>query len=279
MKFIKNPLIKIIIIVSIFFSLIYINLSPQLQNLRESVFYQIAFRVVITIILLYYGFFQTKIRNNFSLIVILFAVLFTWATFFDFPYKLILLILMIYGYLVLFSSIIIYFISGYSNKLTIIISILSLIISILPALDVTSVDGSTSHFWFPSLMVGSILLIVAGYFSLYKPDLFKEKQNRFAIPLLSLMAGFSLVFLTLNSLNFILDASVSEKVEAVIIDMDVNTGYRQVTSYELKLSMNDEEIELDVSQSQYYRLSLGDTIEISIYDGYFSIPYYVYEGQ
>ena len=45
----------------------------------------------------------------------------------------------------------------------------------------------------------------------------------------------------------------------------------------MTLRFRDEEIELNVSQSVYFRYEIGQTLPVDLYQGFFNDPYYIKE--
>ena len=78
-------------------------------------------------------------------------------------------------------------------------------------------------------------------------------------------------------MNVYLDFSTPTYENFVIIDKDVDAGSRQITTYELKVQNGEVDFWLDVSEETYYNYEINDTITLSIYNGAFNEPYYIYD--
>ena len=110
------------------------------------------------------------------------------------------------------------------------------------------------------------------YFKLYR-----DWEKLIWVPLVALLCGFVLVWLTVASMNVYLDTSTPTYEEYVIVDKDIKTGSRQVTTYEFDVKKDDTIFTIGVSETAYYSHEVNDTIKLSIYNGAFNEPYYIHE--
>ena len=62
-----------------------------------------------------------------------------------------------------------------------------------------------------------------------------------------------------------------------ILEKDIDSTDSAV-EYKLILAHQGREVNLFVSQSDFYQLKVGDTIPVSLYQGFFKVPYYIFEG-
>ena len=75
-------------------------------------------------------------------------------------------------------------------------------------------------------------------------------------------------------LNVLLDYSEPEVVEAVIEHMYISTGSKRPDSYIIEVMKSDGSTQkLEISESQYEDLSIGDGVEVCTYPGCFGIKY------
>jgi hypothetical protein len=61
-----------------------------------------------------------------------------------------------------------------------------------------------------------------------------------------------------------------------IADKDIDSS-RSGTYYEFILVYEGKEIELDVSQSEYFQYEIGDSFSVDLYQGFFGDAYYIAE--
>ncbi|MBO5867235.1 MAG: hypothetical protein J6Q55_04225, partial [Clostridia bacterium] len=81
----------------------------------------------------------------------------------------------------------------------------------------------------------------------------------------------------LSSMNIYLDTSEPTYQEYVIVEKDIDSGYRRITSYDLTVERDGERFEISVREEVYYDVEINDTIQLSIYQGAFGEPYVIYD--
>ena len=128
----------------------------------------------------------------------------------------------------------------------------------------------------PAIVVAVIVFIPCLIYGIEQCK-YRDWDKGIGIPLLGLLGGFLLSFLTISSMNVYLDFSTPTYENFVIIDKDVDAGSRQITTYELKVQNGEVDFWLDVSEETYYNYEINDTITLSIYNGAFNEPYYIYD--
>lgn len=84
-------------------------------------------------------------------------------------------------------------------------------------------------------------------------------------------------FLLFNTINYSLDTSQPTTHELIILDLDVDTGFRDITQFKVYFNMDGKTYHVGVSQTDFYGYQIGDTIEIKIYKGFLNEPYMLYE--
>lgn len=270
----------LIVIIFLFIGFSFFFLSPLTLPLRETFVYQLAFRGVIALFLVYFMVKKPSKGNKWlenAIFIGIHSLL--WGSLLPIDTRRLLLIFMSFSLISLLLLVYTYFKTKTLNNSLFVSVIFVYIIAVYPVLRITALDGKTSHFWqhalsFGVFMAGFCVILIRKY-----PHLINEKQDKYFAPILVMMVGFITMFLSLNSLNYTLDQSEANFVNGVVIDKDVDSGYRSITSYEVTLLLdNNQEIRLNVSQDVYEDSSLGESITINTYQGFFSIPYYIYEA-
>ena len=71
---------------------------------------------------------------------------------------------------------------------------------------------------------------------------------------------------------------MQSNIENVIIDKNIRTGARQITTYELEVKKGETIFHIGVSEEEYYDYEITDAINLSRYSGAFNEPYYIYEN-
>ncbi|MDO9630026.1 MAG: hypothetical protein Q7I99_09020 [Acholeplasmataceae bacterium] len=78
-------------------------------------------------------------------------------------------------------------------------------------------------------------------------------------------------------INYSFDTSDPEVFEYEIADLEVQTGFRQLTQYRVYFEMDGNTYYVGVTQSDYYAYQVGDRIEVKEYQGFLNAPYRVKE--
>lgn len=130
----------------------------------------------------------------------------------------------------------------------------------------------------PSIIVAVVVLIPCLIYGITQFKLYRDWEKLISVPLLGVMVGFLITFLTISSMNVYLDTSNPTYEEFVIIDKDIRAGARQLTTYELEVQKGEKNFYIGVSEEEYYDYEITDEITLSIYSGAFNEPYYIYEN-
>lgn len=154
---------------------------------------------------------------------------------------------------------------------------LSYFASIIFVLRVRYINGEMNMtFLITSLIMMVIVFVPCLIYGLVKYTIDKDLEKLICIPLIGLMFGFAIPWLTISSMNVYLDTSSPTFEEFVIIGKDVDAGARQVTTYEFEVKKDDTIFTIGVSEEVYYDYEINDKITLSIYKGLFNEPYYIY---
>ena len=134
----------------------------------------------------------------------------------------------------------------------------------------------------PTFLITSIVVSVVAFipcliYGIKQFKLYEDKEKLICVPLLGLLGGFALAFLTMGSMNVYLDSSLPAYEEYAIVDKDIDSGARQITTYEFKVERGDSVFYIGVSEQTYYDYEINDKIVLSIYGGAFNEPYYIHE--
>ena len=139
------------------------------------------------------------------------------------------------------------------------------------------VDGRDHH-WQISL----VLALLAGGAACYLifNGFIRLKDNRMSEKvcwcIMAAFVSFIVIWATANNLNYMLDVSEPEHFEACILDKEIDSSGK-TTEYEMTVVIGDQQIQLDVSQSDYFRYEIGETLPVELYEGFFNDPYYINE--
>lgn len=149
---------------------------------------------------------------------------------------------------------------------------MSILFIVFPLTDLTIIQDGTMAL--VSLGVGLFVCVVAVIFMLIlkinlKQNLELTVSMFFIVPLL--------FFLLIAGLNYALDDSISETHVYEIIDLEVDSGPRTPTTYEVYFEIDGKREHIGVDEDLYYELEIGDDISVSIYDGFFGFEYLIHE--
>lgn len=131
----------------------------------------------------------------------------------------------------------------------------------------------------PAVVIAVVVLIPCLIYGIQQFNLHRDWEKLICVPLLGLMGGFIITFLTISSMNVCLDTSKPAYEEFVIIDKNVRTGARQITTYEIEVQKGDTIFTIGISEDAYYDYEISDTITLSIYSGAFNEPYCIHESR
>lgn len=129
-------------------------------------------------------------------------------------------------------------------------------------------------FWFPSLVIAvaaawvCFRLLWSGQVVL-KDDRLSE---RVAVVIGAFAIGFYLVWMSCVCANFGLDTSSPKRYDAVVEEKDVSGG--RSTSYYVYVTIQEERIRFEITQSEFYRVQVGDECIVEWHRGFLGEPYY-----
>ena len=150
--------------------------------------------------------------------------------------------------------------------------------TVIPVLRVEYINGEMPlTFLIPTIIGTGIAFVPCLIYGFASYNKNKDKEKLISIPLLGLLGGFALTWMTISSMNVYLDRSNPTFEEYVIIDKDVRSGARQITTYELEVKNGDVVFKIGVTEEAYYDCEINDKIILSIYSGAFNEPYYIHE--
>lgn len=274
---------KFVLLIGAIFGYMYFTLSPDLQFIRDSFWYTLAYYIVINSIIIYV-MFKKSLKTSFpTKIALSLIILLTILTFIEFPYKQRLLLIFISGFIVVITTIIVYYNKYIHKEPKRQFELYPMMIGVFFMLSCASIvnrfdyiNGANS-LWLYSAIASGIITLLSVLLVLKYKDRIHERQNHIFIPILTFMISLTFIGLTSLFLNYVLDYTEPLFNEGVIIDMDISSGYRQMTSYDLTISLDDDEIIVGVSQLTYFQLEVGDEVKVVFYNGAFGIGYYYYE--
>jgi hypothetical protein len=207
-----------------------------------------------------------------------YGLLFILLSIFDFG-RIEMLFLFIYSVINVCIAIFLYQKYGVAYKSILLFGALSYFTTIVVVLRVKYLHGElNSTFLWSAILVSIIIFVPCLIYGIRYFKLYRDWEKLIALPLVALLGGFVLTWLTVASMNVYLDTSAPTYEEYTIIDKDIKAGSRQVTTYELEVKKDDTVFTIGVSEITYYSYEVNDTIKLSVYNGAFNEPYYIHEN-
>lgn len=286
MKNKMSPWLTLLGIFMLFLLFTFYNLSPLLVDFRTSIYGLIFEKAIIYAIIAYVCFRKgSKLPNICKVILFLFPTLSLALSLLSLG-RISYLIILFYSFICVgcYAYYKIKKRKDYSSLMF--VGLITFIQAIMPVMMVEYID-SEIPFWLPSLIICLIVSSLAIVFSLKKYN--KDKNNPkkklktknagelVSFNIVMVMAGFLLPWMLLSSLNVVLDTTTPSYETFEIVDKDIDTGPRRVTTYNLELEKGDIKINIAVSELVYYEYEIGDEIVVSIYNGAFKERYYTYD--
>lgn len=254
-------------------------LFPELSGFRNSIYGLIVDCLLLTGIILGVTL-SRKISMPLlgKITVWVYGLLFIFLSIFDFG-KIEMLFFFIYAIINVCMTIFLYQKHGIAYKSILLFGFFSYFTTAVVVLRVEfSHGGFNSTFLWLAIIVSIIVFIPCLIYGIRYFKLYRDWEKLIGLPLVALIGGFVLVWLTVASMNVYLDMSVPTYEEYIIIDKDIKSGSRQVTTYELEVKKNDTVFKIGVSETAYYSHEVNDTIKLSMYNGAFNEPYYIHEN-
>ncbi len=111
----------------------------------------------------------------------------------------------------------------------------------------------------------------------YYPTKSKSIANAVLIIIFVILISFFYSFTAVGTINCVFDG---EPVAATytVLEKKVQTGGRQITKFEVKVEIDENEKWITLPVTDYHELTEGDTVIIDYYDGALGFGFYVYNG-
>ena len=268
-----------LVILTIGLGLLVYSLLPELSDFRNSIYGSIVYFLILVGIILCVTISRKISMPLLGKITVWgYGLLFILLSIFDFG-RIEMLFLFIYSVVNVCITIFLYQKYGVAYKSIWLFGVLSYFTTIVVVLRVKYLHGEFNlTFLWSAIIVSIIVFIPCLFYGIRHFRLYRDWEKLIGVPLLALVGGFLLTWLTVASMNVYLDTSAPTYEEYTIIDKDIKAGSRQVTTYELEVKKDDTVFNIGVSEIAYYRHEVNDTIKLSVYNGAFNEPYYIHEN-
>lgn len=256
---------------------LFLGYRPELQSMRETLAYQVVMKMIPTGVLLYFAWVaKSRPPKTGQIIMTLMAAVFWQGLIIPSRRALLLsnMILVFAGIGYLFY---LWFRRNQINKPLLGAAAFFGLMLMQFNMDYTFLDGK-EHYWLISLVLALLVGAVGCYLMIRGLIVLKDDRisEKICWCFLVTFAAFVLFWTTANNLNYLLDFSQPQQCFMTIAEKDIDSS-RSGTYYEFTLVYEGKEIELDVSQSEYYQYEIGDSFPVDLYQGFFGDAYYIAE--
>lgn len=131
--------------------------------------------------------------------------------------------------------------------------------------------------WLAAIIAAAIMgaaTAVFAYLKFLKNMPIRQKLTALAV----LPVAFIISLFIILSLNYSLDYSRPQYIEAAIIKKRISTGARQPTTFEFTTEINGNKTVINVDSLTYHTYTENDTFTVCLYNGAFGMRYFIYEG-
>ena len=160
------------------------------------------------------------------------------------------------------------------------IAILAIILFAMAGM-MSSINYVSEIFMAWALIPAAIITVILGGIAVFLlRDLFYSKLIRIGKSLLVALIVFFIIYVycntTIGIANFAFDHSDPTPIVCTVLDKNISSGARTPTTHELKVKINNEDMWVDVSTTEYFAISEGDEITVQYYSGAFGFAYVIY---
>lgn len=266
--------------VPLWIGFLFLEGSPKLQSLRDSVWYIIGWKLLISGVILFFTFFGKTKQTVAAKIILSACACVPWLVLLGCSDRLFLVVLTMLAYLLLGYALYFNIKKRKSNSLIFFMTAFFTLAMLEKLGTYTYIDESNEmQYWYWYLAVGIVAGVVFGVLAFKEIIYLKDRRvsEKVCVGLLAAFVGFVFPWVTVENANYMFDASEPVIYELTVGEKDLETHSKSGTDYYLIVGLDGKKIELEVSQSEYYQYEIGDKIPISLYEGFFGKPYYIYE--
>ena len=257
--------------------LMFLMYRPELQSMRDSLSYQIVVKMIPTGVLLFFAWVaRSRPPKAGQIIMTLMAVVF-WLSLIIPSRRILLLSVMILVFVGIGYLLYLWLRNGKIHKPLLAATAFFCLMFMQFNMDYTFLDGK-EHYWQISLVLALVVGAVGCYLMMKGMIVLEDDRisEKICWCFVATFAAFVLFWTTVTNLNYLLDFSQPQQCFMTIADKDIDSS-RSGTYYEFILVYEGKEIELDVSQSEYFQYEIGDSFSVDLYQGFFGDAYYIAE--
>ena len=256
-------------------AIVYYLASPSLRDFRRSIYGTLFEFVTVLIATIIYALPKT---HKIPLIGKIVVILFPFA-------KLVAAIapmgkfnlMVYYAYALLGAGVTAYYyikknkhIAGVS-----VCSLYSFVLFMTPSNPINTI-GPETPFLIASFAISVVLTTIILLVIVSLPEKPKALKKTIAMPLAVLFLSFLFVFISVYTANFIFDSSEPTQEEYIVIEKSFSSHGKGVNRWYIEVENENKTMQIEVSSTNYEKISIGERVVLNLYEGAFSAPYYIY---
>lgn len=259
---------------------LFLEGSPKFQSLRDTLWYILVWKLLISGVILFFTYFAKQKQTLTAKIILSACACVPWMTMLGCSERFLLIIVTLLAYVLLGYLLYFNVKKRKGNNLVMYIFAYFALIMLEELGTYTYIDQSKEmQYWYWYLTVGIAVGVSFGALAFKEILYLKDGRvsEKVCVGLLAAFMGFVLPWVTVENANYMLDTSEPTVYELTIGEKNLETHPKSGADYCLIVGLDGKEIQLEVSQSEYYQYEVGDKIPISLYEGFLGKPYYIYE--
>lgn len=250
--------------------------TPKFTTGTGRIILLVIINLLITGLIIYFSFFCDKKNRvkGFLLILAVATIIFIWLRHFI-SLKAELTISAVLTVITVSCAVYRYLRFEQKNKVLFGISIYYVLFNLMQAMNFSIIDND-SVILDIAIVLFAIICTLVSILLIIKNKYLKDigLANKIFLPFLVLLFSASISFSLIVNLNYSLDKSEPIVKSGTIVEQQLDSGYRRITSFKFIIDIDGEEIYIEVPGDEYYSYKVGDTYEASFYKGFFDIPFY-----
>ncbi len=256
-----------------------LSILPILQPLYESMLFQILLRTVLSGLILFFTFIKAPPMPWFTKGTLVLAVLLLWYPFVIDSQR-ILLLLELFTVYALFAALI-YHELFQRRGITVLVTV-TVILAMCSMADMGAyayIGTKVFPFWQVGAAIAVLFGMIYGWLEYTGRTALKvRKLSCYILNIfIAMFLGFYVGWNAACHLNYALDTGTPIKQSFEIVDAEIDGGYRKLTEFIFVVQVDGQDMELQVSESDFYAHDIGDNIEVTLYNGFFHEPFYIAE--
>lgn len=260
--------------------LLVIPVYVAVTLLAEHPSLQIIWKIILSGAALFFSYFWKKDQPIMAKVILLSVACMPWLTTLGVTQRHLLLVETVLMYVAI-VTLLYWNIKEHCSHETVLMAAIFLMVSVVITFSrYTYVDDSVQMRHWPVYLACGILaavvlgvLLAKGFISL-EDD---RASENIAACIIAGLLGFVIPLTTVNNINYMLDTSEPTVYELTIGEKETESSSKGGRRYYLIVGRNGQQLEMRVSQSEYYQYEVGDKLPVALYEGALGDAYYIVE--